>query len=50
MANKTQLGFTLAKLLIALAILAEIATFATPKILTAQQSGQNRAIGKTQSK
>lgn len=39
-------GFTLAELLIALAILGVIATFTIPKILTAQQNGQNTAIAK----
>jgi len=39
-------AFTLAELLIALAILAEIATFTIPKIISAQQNGQNKAIGK----
>ena len=37
-------GFTLAELLISLAILAEIATFTVPKVLLAQQSGKDRAI------
>jgi prepilin-type N-terminal cleavage/methylation domain-containing protein len=37
-------GFTLAELLIALAILGEIATFTIPKILSAQQSGQRKTI------
>jgi len=39
-------GFTLAELLIALAILGVIATFTIPKILTAQQDTQQKAIGK----
>lgn len=39
-------GFTLAELLISLAILGEIATFTIPKILNAQQNGQNVAIAK----
>jgi prepilin-type N-terminal cleavage/methylation domain-containing protein len=43
---KCQLGFTLAELLIALAILGEIATFTIPKILSAQQDGRNRTIAK----
>ena len=39
-------GFTLAELLIALAILGVIATFTIPKILSAQQDGRNNAIAK----
>lgn len=39
-------GFTLAELLIALAILGVIATFTIPKILTAQANGQNTAVAK----
>jgi prepilin-type N-terminal cleavage/methylation domain-containing protein len=39
-------GFTLAELLIALAILGEIATFTIPKILASQQSQKFKAIGK----
>lgn len=36
-------GFTLAELLVALAILGEIATFTIPKILSSQQNGRNKA-------
>lgn len=36
-------GFTLAELLIALAILGEIATFTIPKIIASQQNGQRNA-------
>lgn len=39
-------GFTLAELLIALAILGLIATFSIPKILNAQQQSQNQAVAK----
>lgn len=39
-------GFTLAELLIALAILGVIATFTIPKILSSSQNGQNTAIAK----
>ena len=39
-------GFTLAELLIALAILGVIATFTIPKVLHAQQSSQYKAAGK----
>ncbi len=39
-------GFTLAELLIALAILGVIATFTIPKILSSSTSGQNTAIAK----
>lgn len=46
MANRTQSGFTLAELLIALTILGVIATFTIPKILTAQQASTYNAIAK----
>ncbi|WP_373532123.1 type II secretion system protein [Vampirovibrio sp.] len=39
-------GFTLAELLIALAILGVIATFTIPKILSSQQNGQFNAVAK----
>jgi prepilin-type N-terminal cleavage/methylation domain-containing protein len=39
-------GFTLAELLIALAILGVIATFTIPKILSSSQNGQNTSIAK----
>lgn len=39
-------GFTLAELLIALAILGVIATFTIPKVLSAQQDGQHNAVAK----
>ncbi len=39
-------GFTLAELLISLLILAEIATFTIPKVLSSQQAGQKKAIFK----
>jgi type II secretory pathway pseudopilin PulG len=39
-------GFTLAELLISLLILAEIATFAIPKILSTQQDARKKAIFK----
>ncbi|MEB3287667.1 MAG: type II secretion system protein [Vampirovibrionales bacterium] len=39
-------GFTLAELLIALAILGVIATFTIPKVLNSSQSSQNTAIAK----
>jgi prepilin-type N-terminal cleavage/methylation domain-containing protein len=39
-------GFTLAELLIALMILAEIATFTIPKVISATANGQNKSISK----
>jgi prepilin-type N-terminal cleavage/methylation domain-containing protein len=39
-------GFTLAELLIAVAILGEIATFTIPKIVSAQQNGAYKAASK----
>lgn len=42
----SQPGFTLAELLIALAILGVIATFTIPKILQAQQNQEKHAIYK----
>ncbi len=42
--NKGRQGFTLAELLIALAILGLIATFAIPKLLASQQDTKRRAI------
>jgi prepilin-type N-terminal cleavage/methylation domain-containing protein len=44
--KKRASGFTLAELLIALAILGVIATFTIPKILTAQANGKYNAIAK----
>ncbi|HEY9685571.1 MAG TPA: type II secretion system protein [Coleofasciculaceae cyanobacterium] len=41
-----KLGFTLAELLIALAILGVIATFTIPKVLQSTTSGQNTAVAK----
>lgn len=41
-----QKGFTLAELLISLLILAEIATFTIPKILSVQQNGSYKATAK----
>lgn len=46
MYSKRQTGFTMAELLIALAILGMIATFTIPKIVTAQQTQQFNAIVK----
>jgi prepilin-type N-terminal cleavage/methylation domain-containing protein len=44
--RKSAKGFTLAELLIALAILGVIATFTIPKVLSSATSGQNTAIAK----
>lgn len=44
--NRRFYGFTLAELLIALAILGVIATFTIPKIIVAQQNEQRKAIAK----
>ncbi len=46
MHNRTKQGFTLAELLIALAILGVIAAFTIPKLLSFQQSEKNNAIVK----
>lgn len=43
---KRPFGFTLAELLIALAILGTISTFTIPKVLNAQQDGRYKAIAK----
>jgi prepilin-type N-terminal cleavage/methylation domain-containing protein len=44
--HRTQLGFTLAELLISLLIIGVLATFTIPKILVAQQNAQRNAIAK----
>ena len=44
--RRSSLGFTLAELLISLAILGVIATFTIPKILTSQQNSQKAAVTK----
>lgn len=44
MFNRSPRGFTLAELLISLAILGVIATFAIPKVLSSQQDGQRVAL------
>lgn len=43
---RKKLGFTLAELLVALAILGVIATFAIPKVLQSQRNDQHRAAAK----
>lgn len=45
-ASRVYLGFTLAELLISLAILGVIATFTIPKIIKAQQDAKFNAIAK----
>jgi prepilin-type N-terminal cleavage/methylation domain-containing protein len=42
--RKHRKGFTIAELLIALMIIAEIATFTIPKVITSQQSTQRNAV------
>jgi prepilin-type N-terminal cleavage/methylation domain-containing protein len=44
--NSSKKGFSLTELLIALMIIAEIATFTIPKVLVSQQNQRNRAIAK----
>ncbi len=44
--SSTHSGFTLAELLVSLLILAEIATFTIPKILSVQQNNSNKANAK----
>lgn len=44
--SRIAIGFTLAELLIALGILGVIATFTIPKVLSAQQETQKKAIAK----
>ncbi len=44
--SRSRFGFTLAELLIALAMLGVIATFTIPKILSAQQDSRNNAVVK----
>lgn len=39
-------GLTLAELLVTLLILGQIATFTIPKVLSAQQNGQNKTVSK----
>ena len=43
---KSFTGFTLAELLIALLIIAEIATFTIPKVLSSTANGQNKSVAK----
>jgi type II secretory pathway pseudopilin PulG len=44
--RKAAIGFTLAEVLISLAILGEIATFTIPKVLLVQQNARNNAVVK----
>lgn len=46
MQHQIQQGFTLAELLISLAILGIIATFTIPKVITSMNNSQNKAIAK----
>ena len=44
--NRASVGFSLAELLLALLILGQIATFTIPKVLSAQESSQRKAVFK----